>query len=171
MAYSEGFLQIVGAFLILIIGIVIVRVIGSILKKIFKGMGINHYLKKEFNIDYNVEGATISVLRWVLYIFIILRAISELGVPTTTLRTIILILIGVVIVLAILAFRDTLPNILSGIHLRKSKKLKVEDTIGIKGIKGKIIGFGLMEVRIELKSHEIVFIPNSLFYKEYVYKK
>ncbi|MBS3167548.1 mechanosensitive ion channel [Candidatus Woesearchaeota archaeon] len=169
--YSEFLINIIGAFLILILGAIIAEVLSNILKKFIKGSGITNALEKQLKLKIPIEKYTASILKYIIYFATIIIALSRLGIPTKTLKIILIVIVILIIIFIILAFKDWLPNLISGIYLIKTKKLKPKDIIKINDIEGKVISIKLLETQIETNNKEIIFIPNSNLTKYKVIKK
>ena len=156
----------IGAFLILIIGLVLGKVLGNALRRVFKGMELNHLFQIGLRLRFNAEGFFASFITYAIYFITLLLVLSQLGIPTSTLKIVFLIFLGLVILIALLASKDWLPNLIAGIYLMKTKKIKVGTIIKIRGFEGAVIDFNLIETKIRTKKREDVFIPNSLLNKE-----
>ena len=168
MEYSQGFVQFIGAFLILIVGLVIGRVVGNTLRRVFRGMELNHFFQTGFKLRFNAEGFFSGLVSYSIYFISILLALFQLGISTSTLKVIFLVFVGIVIVIGLLASKDWLPNLVAGLYLVKTKKIKIGKTLKIRGFEGKIGEFNLIETKITTNKGEEVYIPNSLLNKEFV---
>jgi small conductance mechanosensitive channel len=168
MEYSSGFAPFVGAFLILVIGLVLARVLGNTLRRIFKGMELNNLFQSALKLRFDAEKFFASFITWIAYFIVILLALFQLGISTQTIQIVFFVFIGVVVIIALLASKDLIPNIMSGIYLMKTKKVKKGKTLRIRGIEGKVIDFNLVETKIRTSKTEEIFVPNSLMSKELV---
>ena len=71
----------------------------------------------------------------------------------------------------ILAIKDFIPNLISGLMLHQKRNLKPGDRIIINNVEGEIINVTLIETKIRTRSGDIVYIPNSILTKNVVIKK
>jgi len=172
MVYSAPWLiNSLTALLIAVIGIVLAQIISNIVKKLLKGMGVNKLLEKELGISINIVKWVSWAIKWLVYVITLVLVLSQLGIPTKTLKIAFLIILALTGIFIILSSRDWIPNLIAGMYIKKTKKLKTGDTITVKGIKGEIRSMGSLEVEIKTPRGERVFIPNTIFIKEEVVKQ
>lgn len=157
MAYST---QIIGAFLIVILGLISSRIVYNIIKKAIMEFELR-YLFKKVGLE-RVEKQIPIIIRFLIIILSIIFALLQLGMSFTTIKILLIIMSIITIIFILLSFKDILPNLISGIIVKKSKKLKIGETIKVKNIEGKILRIGLLETEIKIKNNETVHIPNSL---------
>jgi|SRR3989344_5843361 len=154
MAYST---QIIGAFLIVILGLISSRIIYNITKKAIIEFELR-YLFEKIGLK-RVEKQIPIIIKFLIIILSILFALLQLGISFKMIRILLIILVIITILFIFLSFKDILPNLISGITL---KKLKIGETIKVKNIEGKVLKIGLLETEIKTKKDETVHIPNSL---------
>ncbi len=159
--YSGLLIKILGSFLTIIMGLIIAQIISNITRKFLRGTEISKVLQKQLKIKLLVENYISSILKYLIYLITIILVLNQLGVPTKILQLILIIFIILITLFIILAFKDWLPNIISGLYILKSEKIKVNDIIRINGVKGRVLQVNLIETKIETNNNEIVFIPNS----------
>ena len=157
MAYST---QIIGAFLIVLLGLISSRIIYNIIKRAIKEFELK-YLFKKVKLE-RIEKQLPIVIKYLIIAISIIFALLQLGISLTTIKIMSLIIAGITVIFMILSFKDIWSNLIAGIIIKRSSKLKIGERIKIKNIEGKIIKIGLLETEIETKSKETVHIPNSL---------
>ncbi len=159
--YTEFPIKVIGAFLILIIGLIIVTTLTNILRRFFRGIELNKLLQEQLKIKISVEEHLLSALKYIIYFIILTLILTQLGVPSNVLLIIAAIFLVLISIFLILAFKDWIPNLISNFYLKNTNKIKVGDLIKVKGIKGKILAINLLETKIETINKEIIFIPNT----------
>ena len=159
--YSELLINLLGAFLILILGLIIAQIFSNILRKFLRGIGINTVLEEQLKVKMPLENYISALLKYLIYFVTIIIVLGKLAIPTKVLQIILIMLIILIVVFIVLAFKDWLPNIVSGFYLLRTQKIKNGEIIKIKDLKGKIIAINLLETKIETVNNEIIFIPNS----------
>lgn len=159
--YSEFLIKLLSGFLILILGLIFAQVVSNILRRVIRGIEVNKTLEEQLKLKINLENYMSSIMKYIIYFITIILVLDQLGVPTKTLQIMLIIFIILVVVFIILAFKDWLPNLISGIYLIRTEKVKSGDIIKTKDIKGRVIEINLLETKIETNSNEIIFIPNS----------
>ncbi|MBS3151891.1 mechanosensitive ion channel [Candidatus Woesearchaeota archaeon] len=159
--YQELLIRLLTGFLILIMGLIIAQVTSNILRRFIKGIEVNKTLEQQLKIKINLENYISAIVKYIIYLITIIFALNQLGVSTKILQTILVVFIILIVIFIILAFKDWLPNLISGIYIIRTEKIKLGDKIKTKDIKGKVIEIKLLETKIETNNNEIIFIPNS----------
>ncbi len=135
------------AFILLVVCIVVVKLLIK---------GIARAVQK-LPIDKTVSHLIVNVLRVLLYLVTILIVADELGIPVSTLVT----LLGVIGLAISLAVQDSLSNLFSGLTLLLSKPFKLGDYIEVGGTGGTVDNIGLMYTRLLTADNKTVHIPNK----------
>ncbi len=161
LKYSDLAINIIGAFLILITGLILAQIISNLLKKLIRGTEVNKALEEQLKLKFPIDTYVSSICKYLIYFTTIILVLNKIGVSTRILQIILIIIVIVIIIFIILAFKDWLPNILSGFYILKTEKIKINEFIKINGLKGRVIGINLLETKIETDNNEIVFIPNA----------
>lgn len=139
--------NIVGAILLLFVGIWLTRLIRKIIKKMM--------IKRE--VDITVQVFVNQLLRWILYIILFLTIIQILGIPTSS-------FLGALTASAVaigLALQGSLSNFAGGIMLLLLKPFKIGDSIEAKGQAGVVQKIGIFYTTLTKASNEVVVIPNG----------
>lgn len=171
MEYSSLTISLLTAFLIVIITLVVANILSNIIKRILKGLELNQILHKQLKLKVPLEETLIAILKYLIYLLGFIVVLNQLGIPSKYLWIVFTIILIIIVVFTILSLKDIIPNIISGVYVNKTKKIKIGDTIKIKGIEGKVLAINLLETKIEAKNKEIVFIPNTILTKEEVTKQ
>ena len=158
--YSDTFIKLLSAFLILIIGLILGQVASNIIKRLLKGLEINKVLEEQLKIKVQLERYLGGFIKYLIYFITVILVLNRIGVSTKVLQIILIIVLAIVIIFVVLAFKDWLPNLISGFYIIKSGKIKKDDIIKIKGVSGKVIQVSLLETKIETNNNEVIFIPN-----------
>lgn len=118
-------------------------------------------LKRAFNRS-NMDGIMSSFIRSVakivLYVLLIVIALSILDVPMDSIVAVIASA-GVAVGLAL---KDSLSNLAGGFIILFSKPLKEGDTIEADGVTGKVEAITILYTRIVTADNKTVFIPNGV---------
>jgi len=169
--YSPLFLKIIGTFVILVVGIIFARIVTNITKRVLKELEVNKMLKKT-PMKVPLERYVSSLIKYIIYFVSIIVALNYLGIPTIVLQIILLVFLGLIVVIVILAFKDIIPNFISGVILYNKKGfIKIGDIIKVRETEGKVITLSLTETVVKTKRGDIVHIPNSIITKEKVIRK
>ena len=159
--YNNLTLNVIGAFLILIIGLVIARILENIIKKTIKELEAERIMKK-INIAVSLEKIVPKIIKTIIYFITLMLVLDQLRISTSLLKDIFIFIIVFLVFLIILAFKDVVPNFISGVLIMKKKSLKVGEFINILNSKGNIIKITLLETQIKTKEGDIIHIPNVL---------
>ena len=136
------------AVLFLLIGMFLVKQIMRILKRAFN----------RSNMDGIMSSFIRSVAKIILYVLLIVIALSILDVPMDSIVAVIASA-GVAIGLAL---KDSLSNLAGGFIILFSKPLKEGDTIEADGVMGKVEAITILYTRIVTVDNKTVFIPNGV---------
>lgn len=132
---------------VIVIGYVSVKVIIRILKKIL--------LKT--SIDHTATTFILSFVRVLLYLIVVITALSTIGVNVASLIT----AVGAAALTAGLALQDTLGNLASGMIILLSKPFVAGDILEFEGITGKVENIKVFFTTIHTMDNKTVTIPNS----------
>lgn len=136
----------------IIIGIVLLRLVSFAVKKISK----NKYIDKKRK---TIISLIKNILKYVVYIFVILSILSVYGVDTSG----ILASLGIAGLVIGLALQDIIADFVAGIFILFDDQYTIGDTVEINGFKGEVIGFGLMSTKIKKATGDVLILSNSSF--------
>lgn len=140
--------KIISAIIILIIGLIITKLS---LKLLSKGLSRS-------KLEVTVTKFTTQILKIVMYVLLITIVLSILGIPATSIITV----IGTAGVAIGLALQDSLSNVAGGFLLMISKPFKIGDYIISNGVEGTVSAISIMHTRLNSPSNQAIFIPNGL---------
>lgn len=169
-AFTGVPVKIIIAVVILLIGFVAGKLIARITYKILNSFEVNKSLKGLTGITFNIEGIVETFVKFFIYFIAIIFALQQLGIATTILNFIAAGVIIVVIVAVILGVKDFIPNMIAGLLIKNKKTIKAGEMIKVKGMKGIVQEITLVETKIETRTGDIIFIPNSAIYKTEITK-
>ncbi len=144
---SEFGVKLIGAIAIFIIG----KMVAKWLKKVFT---------KAFNkanVDATLTKFIVDVIYTLMLIFIVIAALSTLGVPTTSFVAI----LGAVGLSIGLAFKDTFANIGAGVLLIVFRPFKIGDFVEVAGVAGVVEEINIFNVLIKTGDNKSIIVPNS----------
>ena len=145
--FTSNVWSIVLFFAVLVVGIILVKVILMILKRILK-----HH-----RVDGIAAKFVVAVIRFVLYLVLILILLSIMGVSIggiTTAMSAAILAIG-------MALKDFLSNVAAGLVLVGSNKYKEGDYIIVSGVEGSIIDVNFLFTTLKTPDGKQVTLPNS----------
>lgn len=170
MAYAFTLMNGVAAFLLVILGMVVGKIASNILKRFLKSVEMNALVHGQLKVQVPLEEYLPGVVRYVVSFVGAMYALKQLGVPVFVLVVLFTVVMVLAIIFTVLALKDYIPNMIAGMYIRRSQKLKVGDVVHVKNVKGEIMHMGLLETKVKAKD-EIVFIPNSLLNRSEIMKK
>ncbi len=140
-------LKLIGAILVLVIGLWLAKVIVKLLGKsmIFKKM------------DKDVRGYMLSALKAVLSIIVLVTVVAIMGVPMASIVAVIASC-GVAIGLAL---QGSLSNFAGGLMLMIFKPFRVGDYIAANGFEGTVEDIGIFNTALTTIDNRRVVLPNS----------
>lgn len=146
---STGGWRIVLFFAVLLAGIIIIRIISRIIRRIFMRGPMDKTLGTFF----------LSIIKFIMYLVLVFILAGEkiLNIDMTPITTAMLSA-GLAISLAL---ENSLANLANGILLIVTKPFKVGDTVEIAGISGTIKSIKMISTEIITFDNRKVFVPNS----------
>jgi small-conductance mechanosensitive channel len=167
---NQGFMKIIAAIAIILIGLVIGRFVGKLLQRILKEFEINNLLLKK-GVRLPIEQIVSSVAKYLIYFAAVIIALNQVGLSNQIMYIILITVLVLLIAFVVLAIKDFLPNLLAGIFLLRRKHLKAGDKITVNNITGTIQEIDLIETKVTTKSKDTIIIPNAILNKNIVLKK
>ena len=136
----------------IVIGMVLLRVVNYVIRKISK----NRYVDKK---KKTIISLIKNILKWLVYIFVMLSILSVYGVDTSG----IIASLGIAGLVIGLALQDIIADFVAGIFILFDDQYIIGDVVEINGFKGEVIGFGLMSTKIKNATGDVLIISNSSF--------
>lgn len=136
----------------IVIGVILHTVIKFIMNKISK----NKYVDKK---KKTIISLIKNILKYLVYIFVILSILSVYGVNTSG----IIASLGIAGLVIGLAIQDILADFVAGVFILFDNQYTIGDIVEINGFKGEVISFGLMSTKIKNVNGDILILSNSSF--------
>ena len=140
-------IKILGSILIFIIGRLLINVIVNAIKR---GMSSN-------KVDATLSNFAGNILYYLLFAVVIVAALGNLGIPTTS---IVAILGGLTLALG-LALQDSLGNLAAGIMIILLRPYKLNDVVEINGEVGEVTDIKIFHTQLTTPNQKVVYIPNN----------
>jgi small conductance mechanosensitive channel len=144
---TEFGVHIVSALAILIIGFWISKTLTRILKKV---------LTKR-NVDFTFVHFLSSALKFALYLFVIIAAVGQLGIETTSF----IAALGAAGLAIGLALQGSLANVAAGVMLIIFRQVRVGQFVESGGVSGTVEKVGIFNTTLVSIDNKVIFIPNS----------
>ena len=135
------------AIIILIVGILVSKLIAKIVGKAVS----------KSNVNGTAKSFLVSLIKIILYITVIVMALSVLNVPMSSIITI----LGAAGLAISLALQNCLSNLSGGFIILFTKPFNAGDTIELDGSVGKVRDIGIFYTKIVTFDNKTVFIPNG----------
>ena len=149
--YIEKFIDflpdLIAAILILIIGFWIAKRLIKYMKKALQ--------KKDY--DPALEGFLTTLVSWALKILVIIVAISQVGIETTSLVAV----LGAAGLAIGLALQGSLANFAGGVLIIILKPFRIGDWIEAQGVSGSVKEISLFYTKIDTFGNQEAVIPNG----------
>jgi len=142
--------RLLAALVIFIVGRLIARALTRLFSITVARVGLDHTVARFLG----------NFIYMVLLVFVLLTALSTLGVNTTNFIAI----IGAAGIAIGLALKDSLSNFSSGVMLLFFRPFKVGDQIDAAGTGGIVESVGIFNVVLKTPDNRVVNVPNSLIY-------
>lgn len=135
------------AGIILIVGVLLSKLISKIISKTMK----------RSNVDDAARSFIVSFIRIVLYVIVIIMALSVLNVPMSSVITI----LGAAGLAVSLALQTCLTNLCGGFIILFSKPFLAGDTVEIDGTVGIVQTIGILYTKLKTFDGKSVLVPNG----------
>ncbi|MEM6580231.1 MAG: mechanosensitive ion channel domain-containing protein [Pseudomonadota bacterium] len=140
-------LRIILALVIFIVGRIVVSAIVGFARKILTGQGMDEIL----------IGFVLAILRWMLLLFVVIAALSQLGINTTSLVA----LIGAAGLAIGLSLQSSLSNLASGVMLIIFRPFTKGDFVEAGGATGVIDNISIFTTTMTTPDNKEVIVPNG----------
>lgn len=168
--FAGLYAKIVVSIIILLVGFILGRILGKLTNKVLHEIELNNILKRATKVNVGLEQILGHFVTYFIYFITIVMALSQLGIITTVLQMLSAAVIIIIIVSVLLGIKDFVPNMFAGFYIYRNKFIEVGEAIQVKGIVGEVRDITLVETKLETKSGDVVYIPNSVITKTEVIK-
>lgn len=145
--FKNALPSLVMAVIILLIGIIAARLISGVLKRTLK----------KSNIDDAARSFLVSLIKIVLYIIVVIMALSLLNVPMSSIITI----FGAAGLAVSLALQNCLSNLCGGFIILFSKPFSAGDLVEVNDSLGYVRSISILYTKIETFNGRMIYIPNG----------
>ena len=145
--FSNNWLNIVLFFAILIIGIIVIKIVMAVVRKILA----------RTKMEKIAQQFLCTILKFTLWLVLILLLLSQIGVEITGLLT----ALSAVILAVGMALQNAIANVANGIIIISSHMFKKGDYIIINGVEGNITDINFMFTTLITVDNRKVTLPNS----------
>ena len=139
--------SVIGAAIMLLVGIWIIKMVNSVIKKFFD--------KKDY--DVTLENFIASLLNWGLKILLFILVVTQLGVETASLVA----MLGASAIAVGLALQGSLANFAGGVLILLLKPFKVGDFISGQGVDGTVKEISIFNTKLNTFGNQLAVIPNG----------
>lgn len=139
--------NLIAAILILAIGWWVSNIIVNYVKKIFK--------KRDY--DLALQSFLANLISWALKILVIITAVTQVGVETTSFVA----LIGAAGLAVGLALQGSLANFAGGVLIILLKPFKIGDWIETQGVSGSVKEISLFYTKLNTFGNQLAVVPNG----------
>lgn len=143
-------------FILPIVYLILGFIAHGVIKFIIKKISNNKYVDKK---KKTILSLIKNILKYVIYIFVVLAILSVNGVDTTG----IIASLGIAGLVIGLALQDIIADFVAGIFILFDDQYTIGDVVEINGFKGEVIGFGLMSTKIKNSTGDVLILSNSSF--------
>lgn len=143
-------------FILPIVYVIIGCILQSLIRVVINKISKNKYVDKK---KKTIISLIKNILKWLVYIFVILSILSVYGVDTSG----IIASLGVAGLVIGLALQDIIADFVAGIFILFDDQYIIGDVVEVNGFKGEVIGFGLMSTKIKNATGDVLIISNSSF--------
>jgi len=162
---KEVVLKIVNRFIIaaviLLTGFIMGRIAFNLSKRILSEIKLDILVRSYTGIKLSMEETISNIIKYSIYFVALLFSVSQLGIENLTFNVIATGVLILIIISVILAVRDFFPNLLAGLFIRSKRDFKPGNLVRTENAMGRLVSVDLVETKIEVKSGEFLYLPNS----------
>lgn len=140
--------KLIAAFVLLIVGIYIIKFVNKIVIKVMVGR----------ELDQTLSNFLADILNWVLKILLFVSVISKLGIETSSFVAI----LGAAGLAVGLSLQGSLSNFAGGMLIILFKPFRVGDVIDFQNITGKVSEIQIFVTKIISANNQTIFVPNGI---------
>ena len=144
--------------LIIFFGFIVGRIVGRLIFRGLKELELERFFRKS---SHSFEEGVSQVIEYIIYVVTILIALDTAGILLYLLSSIAGIVVLILVLSALLSFRDFVPNLICGLVLKYKKSVRVGDCVVLGRIVGKVTRFGLLSTQLITKSGDVLSVPNG----------
>ena len=145
--FSKNWLNIVLFFAILVIGIIVIRVLLAVLRKVLK----------RTKMEKIAQQFICTIVKFVLWLILVLLLLDRVGVEITGILT----AFSAVILAVGMALQNAIANVANGIIIISSKMFKKGDYIITSGVEGNITDINFMFTTLITTDNRKITLPNA----------
>ena len=147
--FTNNFWGVVKFFAILIIGIIVVKVVLNITRRVMN----------KTKMEKVTQGFLYAILKFALYLLLLLLLLSAIGVSMSGVLT----AISAMLLAVGMALQGNISNVANGIVIVSSHMFKKGDYVSVSGVEGSIYDINFLFTTIMTTDNKKVTIPNSSF--------
>ena len=170
MASSLAMVNFVSAFFTLIFGWCLGAIFSNLLRKVLKEAGLDRVFERHLKMKLKLEKRLPAVVKYAFAAGGLVAALTHLGIPLVYLYWALGGIALATLAFIAVSFKDWIPNMLAWHTVVKAERIKVGDTLEVKGVKGRVMEVNLIETKIETAEGENIYVPNVIL-KEAVVKR
>ena len=145
--FTNNYINIIKFFAVLVIGIIVIKIVLNIIKRIMK----------KTKMEQVTQSFLYGILKFCLYLVLILTLLSILGISINGIITALSAL-----VLAIgMALQSNISNLANGIVIISSHMFKKGDYISVDGVEGSVYDINFLFTTIMTTDNKKITLPNS----------
>jgi hypothetical protein len=158
--------QISLSLLILLVGFIIGKLVDKFSLLLIRNSSFRKI--KIFSRDFNTEKIIPKLLSYVIYIASLIFALSYSGILNTVIFIILIIFALTMIVSVFYSIKESFPNFVASIRLRRNPNFRLRRKIQVNGILGEISEITYSEIKITTESGDEIYVPcKVLLSREY----
>lgn len=159
------------AAILLLFGIAAGKLLGKLSLRLLHELELNRLVKGLTRKGLPLEEIISSGLTYLVYLIFVVVAMERLGLNPYLFNIIALAVMAVLVVSVLLAIKDFIPNIIAGLAIHLTDRLREGDTIAVDGMDGRVVQVGVVETRLETRGGDTIYVPNSLLTKSVVKRR
>ena len=148
----QGYISLYG---LSVIGAILILIIGMWLTKILTKTSAKMIIKKGY--DQTLSSFVSKIVKVILYLVVLIAALDQLGVNTNS----VIAVIGAAGLAVGFALQGTLANFAAGVMLIIFRQIKMGDFVQGAGTMGTVTEIGMFHTKLTTPDNKSIYVPNS----------
>ena len=162
--------KLVAALVLILIGLIVGRIGDKVIQYLLAEFRVNKTLDEVTHVRFPVEGAIGLCVRYLTYVVFVLLALNTLGLTTLIIELGAIAGLVALLIAALLAARDIVPNLIAGIKLYRGVLIAGQEIV-VGDVKGKVQKLTLTHTLLKTKGGDIMVVPNAFLLRQPLIRK
>lgn len=164
-------LDILSAILILFVGIILGKIMGNLLRKLFQAIGVDVFLSKLLRFRVRIQAVLAGLVALAIYVLTVILALQQANLLNILVAGLSYVIILLVLASILLALKDMLPNLVMGWVARRKLRLRRKQQLSFGTYAGVVEEVSLLDIKLRTPEGELLLVPYSVLMRRTIHLK